>query len=188
MLKSDPRHPLWLVCFGVICVGLGAAVIWDMNRPPEGPPSLLHELVPVTLNVSEAPCQPERYELACKLYVDEGYLPCVVSLVEGTPVTGDVELLPDGIRAAIAIWNDDSLSMIHPPTACDTEDPTIEHELGHLYGLDDGGPQDCTMASPVSRTGFDVPALDTLGPVVGGRAPMTEDTTPGWFGWSHAPN
>jgi hypothetical protein len=113
----------------------------------------------VVIDPAGGPCHASTWERVCADWTAAGWPSCTVA-EGGTPV---VELTPalaslaprEHLRGAVVLLDDGRRAIAIDPDACST--PTPLHEVGHLYGLPDGGPTGSAMASPASRTGWTVP-------------------------------
>lgn len=108
---------------------------------------------PVSVVPDGGPCTPDRWELACSRWREQGW-PCIVSDVGTAVVVLD---LPDarGAHRAGAIGI--------APDACGEDDPTPEHELGHALWLPDcpACPVGDVMGTPAPRAGLRIPTRVT---------------------------
>lgn len=145
----------WVLALGC---AVSAAILVGILAT-RGPRTLRVDAPEVRIAPAGGPCHPSTWEQACAAWVAAGWpsctlhpdgvptvplTPALASLAPDDALLGAVVVLADG-RRAVAIADD----------ACST--PAPWHELGHLYGLPDGGPTGDVMATPSSRTGWTVP-------------------------------
>ena len=105
----------------------------------------------VAVDPPGGPCTPDRWELACSRWREQGW-PCIVGEGPGA-LSVEAITIPDvrGAHRAGAI----GLAAF----ACGEDDPAPEHELGHAFGLPDcpGCPIGDVMGTPHTRAGMRVP-------------------------------
>lgn len=105
------------------------------------------------IDASTGPCSPERWVLACSRVIEAGWA-CLTG-PGGVPVVAMDQ--PDKRGGHGKIEGRDVIGVAEH--ACGNDDPTPEHEIGHLLGLRDckGCPIGDTMGTPFERSGMRFP-------------------------------
>lgn len=139
----------------VLSAAIVAGIVWTHSREATATATVDS----VSVDTSGGPCSRARWALACLRWTRQGWPPC------GVGSDGDVATTPlnpamypgDPLRGAVALYGSGRKVVTIREDSCHEQDPTVEHELGHLYGLDDGGPEGYVMATPWHRTGLEIP-------------------------------
>lgn len=155
MKMSDANDPRWL------WVGLPVALLmlaWVLWRAHEPTPKRLGQWTVNPLGETlhadpdTAPCDADRVMLACDRWAQGGWPRCVASAYAGT-----VEVVPYRGGEAVGAVARGYIGV--RPGHCGVDDPTLEHEIGHLlYDLAHTSRPGSVMCRDAACVGFDIPA------------------------------